>query len=244
MLFRSTNTSAALFGKLTWKVTDAFSIQPGFRLNYDKKDGDYNSVVTDGQGNLVLFSPTASARQKAQLAVLAPQAFIAKFSDWNFSYDVTAAYDVSRDVHLYATYAKSFKTGGINLNGVPADTNGVPLLELASVKPESVNHYEAGIKTQFLDRKATFNVAIFRTEIGNYQAQVSNYTVGALRGYLANADKARTQGVEVDWSFRPSERFNVYGNGAFTDATYRKFTNAPCPPELSGGSQQIGRAHV
>jgi iron complex outermembrane receptor protein len=236
---RFTNTSAALFGKLTWKVTDAFSIQPGFRLNYDKKDGDYNSVVTDGQGNLVLFSPTASARQKAQLAVLAPQAFIAKFSDWNFSYDVTAAYDVSRDVHLYATYAKSFKTGGINLNGVPADTNGVPLLELASVKPESVNHYEAGIKTQFLDRKATFNVAIFRTEISNYQAQVSNYTVGALRGYLANADKARTQGVEVDWSFRPSERFNVYGNGAFTDATYRKFTNAPCPPELSGGSQPV-----
>ncbi|MDF8333851.1 TonB-dependent receptor [Novosphingobium cyanobacteriorum] len=242
---RFTNTSAALFGKLTWKVADGFSIQPGFRLNYDKKNGDYNSVVTDGQGNLVVFEVDSTGKslnsneEKAQLAVLAPQAFIAKFSDWNFSYDVTASYDVTPDIHLYATYAKSFKTGGINLNGVPADTAGVPLLALATVKPESVNHYEAGIKTQFLDRKATFNVAIFRTEIGNYQAQVSNYTVGALRGYLANADKARTQGVEVDWSYRPSERFNVYGNGAFTDATYRKFTNAPCPPELSGGSQPV-----
>ena len=239
------NTSAAIFGKLTWKLADGVSIQPGFRLNYDKKEGDYRSVVTDGAGNLLLFKTDAngvninSKRETAQLAVLAPQAFLANFSAWNFSGDVTAAWDVTRDVHLYATYAKSFKTGGINLTGVPADAaTGAPLLELATIRPESVNHYEVGIKTQFLDRKATLNLAIFRTDIGNYQAQVSNYTVGALRGYLANADKARTQGVELDASVRPSERFNIYGNGAYTDAKYVKFTNAPCPPELSGGKAQ------
>src|SRR5690606_16338793 len=35
------NTSAALFGQASWKVTDAFTIQPGARLNYDKKTGFY-----------------------------------------------------------------------------------------------------------------------------------------------------------------------------------------------------------
>src|SRR3546814_1981346 len=35
------NTSAALFGQLSWKVTDQLTIQPGVRLNYDKKDGYY-----------------------------------------------------------------------------------------------------------------------------------------------------------------------------------------------------------
>lgn len=233
------NTSAAIFGKLTWKLANGLSIQPGFRLNYDKKEGDYKSVVTDGAGNLVLFKPVNSARERAQLAVLAPQAFLANFSDWNFSGDVTAAWDAGRDVHIYATYAKSFKTGGINLNGVPADTAGVPLLALATINPESVDHYEVGIKTQFLDRKATLNLAIYRTEIRDYQAQVSDYTVGAIRGYLANADKVRTQGVEVDASYRPSARFNIYGNGAYTDAKFVKFTNSPCPPELSGGSQPV-----
>ena len=236
------NTSAAIFGKLTWKLADSFSIQPGFRLNYDKKEGDYKSVVTDGAGKLLVFKTAAqggnSSRERAQLAVLSPQAFLANFSDWNFSGDVTAAWDVARDVHLYATYAKSFKTGGINLNGVPADADGVPLLELATIKPESVNHFEVGIKTQFLDRKATLNISAYRTDIRDYQAQVSNFAVGTIRGYLANADKARTQGVEVDASFRPSERFNIYGNGAYTDAKFVKFTNAPCPPELSGGSAQ------
>ena len=239
------NTSAAIFGKFSYKLTDSFSIQPGFRLNYDKKEGRYNSVVTDGAGNLLVFKTDAAgktlntARERAQLAVLAPQSFLANFSEWNFSGDVTAAWDVTRDVHLFATYAKSFKTGGINLNGVPADAvTGVPLLDLATIKPESVNHYEVGIKTQFLDRKATFNISAFRTDISNYQAQVSNFAVGVIRGYLANAEKARSQGVEFDASFRPSERFNIYGNGAYTDAKFVSFKNAPCPPELSGGSAQ------
>jgi iron complex outermembrane receptor protein len=239
------NTSAAIFGKFSYKLTDSFSIQPGFRLNYDKKEGNYNSVVTDGAGNLVVFKTDAAgktlntARERAQLAVLAPQSFLANFSDWNFSGDVTASWDVTRDVHLFATYAKSFKTGGINLNGVPADAvTGEPLLDLATVKPESVNHYEVGIKTQFLDRKVTFNIAAFRTDISNYQAQVSNFAVGVIRGYLANAEQARSQGVEFDTSFRPSERFNIYGNGAYTDAKFVSFKNAPCAPELSGGSAQ------
>src|SRR5690606_23851505 len=60
--------------------------------------------------------------------------------------------------------------------------------------------------------------------------------LGVLRGYLANAGKVRSQGFEVDFNVRPSERFNAYANGAYTDATYREFVDAPCPPELSGGT--------
>lgn len=238
---RLDNTSAALFGQVSWKVADHFTLQPGFRVNYDKKDGLYDSVVTgtasDGTRQLVLFTgPYATDPWiVAQRGVLAPQRFSPKFSAWNFSYDLTASYDIAPDIHAYATYAHTFKSGGINLNGVPNDAAGNPLLAAGTVKPESVNHYEAGIKSQFWDRKATLNVSIFRTEIGNYQALVTNGQLGVLRGFLANAKKVRTQGVEWDFSIRPSERFNAYVNGAYTDATYRKFVDAPCPPELSGG---------
>ena len=65
---------------------------------------------------------------------------------------------------------------------------------------------------------------------------MTNGQYGVLRGYLANAGQARTQGVEVDLSVRPSERFNAYANGAYTDANYTRFTDAPCPPELAGGT--------
>jgi len=232
-------TSFALYSQASWHVTDDLTLQPGARLNYDKKKGWYNAVVTTGSGSVLNFAPvgtTATAVQTAQLGVLAPQQFAANFSDWNFSYDFTANYRVARDVFAYATYAKSFKSGGINLNGVPADANGNPLLAAATVKPESVNHFELGVKSQWLNRTVTLNLAAFRTDISNYQAQVSNGALGVLRGYLANAEKVRTQGIEFDAAWRPSARFNAYVNGALTDAKYRQFTTAPTPPELSGGS--------
>ena len=229
------NSSVALFGQLSWKPTDSLTVQPGVRINYDRKDGYYQRLVYAGDGSAVtadLTDPVSAAR----LAVFAPQAYAPSFSDWNFSYDLTASWKPAPGVLLYATYAKTFKSGGINQNGVPRDEQGNPLLAAATIKPESVHHYEAGAKAEFWERRATLNLSIFRTDIGNYQANVNNGQFGVLRGYLANAGKVRTQGVEADISIRPSERFRAYANGAYTDAKYVRFVDAPCPPELAGGS--------
>ena len=221
------NTSLAACGQLDWKVTDRFSIQPGIRVNYDKKKGTYIATVTNA---------TNTPLTSDQRAVLAPQSYVADFSDWNLSYDLRLSYELARDVLAYATYARSFKSGGINLAGLPLDGNNVPIQSAASVKPEKVNHFEVGLKTQFLDRRATLNLAGFWTEINDYQATVRNSQLAVLRGYLANADKVRVRGVEADFAIRPSDRLNAYFNGAYTDHEYVSLTDAPCPPELSGGS--------
>ena len=229
------STSAALFGQVSWKVTDAFTIQPGVRLNYDKKSGFYERKVFDAQGNPVLFGQTDPIKV-AQRGVFSPQTSAPSVSDWNFAYDLTLSYELAQNILTYATYAKSFKTVGINQNGLPTDAAGNPITSAGVIKPESVNHFELGLKTQFWDRRATFNLSAFRTEIKNYQATVTNGQLGVLRGYLANAGKVRSQGIEADFSIRPSERFSAYASGAYTDAKYVKFVDAPCPPELAGGT--------
>src|SRR5690606_41407115 len=61
-----------------------------------------------------------------------------------------------------------------------------------------------------------------------------------LRGYLANAGRLRTLGVEVVFSVRPSERFTAYANGASSDAKYVRVIDAPCPAELAGGTVASG----
>jgi iron complex outermembrane receptor protein len=229
------STSAALFGQVSWKVTDALTIQPGVRINYDKKSGFYQRQVFDGAGNRVINQP-ASAIRTAQLAIYQEQTSAPSVADWNFSYDLNINYKVANDVLAYATYAKSFKTVGINQNGLPTDAAGNPILSAGVIRPESVNHFELGIKTQFWDRKATFNLAAFRTDIKDYQATVTNGQLGVLRGYLANAGKVRSQGLEADFKIRSSDRFSAYVNAAYTDAKYVRFVDAPCPPELSGGT--------
>jgi iron complex outermembrane receptor protein len=237
------STSLALFGQLSWKITDALTIQPGVRLNYDKKSGFYQRRVYNGAGvEISCFNPapTAGTVLAAQCGVYSPQTSAPSVSDWNFSYDFNVNYKIARDVLVYATYAKSFKTVGINQNGLPTDAQGNPIASAGTIKPENVNHFEVGIKTQFLDRRATFNVSAFRTDIKDFQANVNNGQLGVLRGYLANAGKVRTQGIEADFNFKPNDRFVAYVNGAYTDARYVRFVDAPCPPELSGGTTVTG----
>lgn len=237
------NTSAALFGQFSWKVTDALTFQPGVRLNYDKKNGGYARSVFNGAGTELftrdalgnVITAVSNPRVFAQIDQLTPQVFTVKDSDWNFSYDLNVSYKIAQDILAYATYAKTFKSFGINLNGVPNGADGLPRLDVAGIKPESVNHYEIGVKSSFWDGKAIVNLAAFRTDITDFQVLVNSGAVSTTRGYLANADKVRTQGVEADVSIRPSERFNVYASGAYTDAKYVNFTGAPCPPGLSGG---------
>ena len=238
------NTSVAVYGQASWKVTPELTLQPGVRVNYDKKDGFYQRRVFTASGSEILIDGTTSPVKTAQLGIFTPQTISPKFSDWNFSYDFTASYKVAPGILFYATYAKTFKSGGINQNGVPTDAANNPILGAATVKPESVQHYEAGLKTEFWDRRAILNLSAYRTDIKDYQANVNNGQFGVLRGYLANAGAVRSQGVEADFSVRPSERFNVYVNGAYTDATYRKFVDAPCPPELSGGASSPANCDI
>lgn len=70
----------------------------------------------------------------------------------------------------YGTYAKSFKTIGINQNGLPADANGQPIAAAGTIRPEKVDHFGIGLKSQFWDRRATLNLATYRTDIRDYQA--------------------------------------------------------------------------
>ncbi|MEA3263645.1 MAG: TonB-dependent receptor [Pseudomonadota bacterium] len=238
--------SAALYGQVSYKVTPELTIQPGVRINYDKKEGFYQRVVTTGAGTVIACNPVPSAGTvlAAQCGVYQPQSTAPSVSDWNFSYDLNLNYKLARDVLAYATYAKSFKTVGINQNGLPLNSaTNLPDLSAGTVKPESVNHFEIGLKTSFLNRLATFNVAAYRTTIDDFQATVNGGQFGTVRGYLANAERVRSQGFEADFKIRTSDRFTAYTNLAYTDAKYVKFTNAPCPPELSGGTlQPVGAA--
>ncbi len=242
---RLDNTSVAFFSKVNWDVTKRFTVSPGIRLNYDKKTGLYDSEVTgtasDGTRRVISSDPTSPYYNDpwtaAQRGVQASQFFEVPFSDWNLSYDINLGYEVTPDVNAYATYARASKTGGVNLNGVPPQANGAPQLDVAGIDPEKVDHFEAGLKTQFLDQRATFNVTGFWTEIRDFQASVVSNVSGSttLRGYLANADKVRVRGIEADFTVQPTDRLNAYLSGALSDHEFVRFVDAPCPPELAGG---------
>ena len=224
------NTSAALFGQVDLALTDRLRLLPGLRFNYDQKQVDFDQQV---YGGLQTTNPALIALQQS---VLAPQAYRADVDDTNLSGQITAAYALSTRVNAYATYATGFKSVGLNLNGLPTDAVNRPVMSAAAVKPEDVRNFEVGIKTE-LARGVTANLTAYDTDIEDFQAQVTNASVGVLRGYLANAEQVRVRGVELDSTARLHRDVSLYGAVAYTDGRYVSFRDAPPPLEETGGPQ-------
>jgi iron complex outermembrane receptor protein len=223
------NNSFAGFGRLTWRLSDTLTLEPGLRLNYDTKQAQYSAVVSGGIAN-----PTP-AQIAIQRGVLSPQAYDVDFKDFNVSGDFNIAWKPIENLLLYGVYSRTFKPGGVNLSGLPADAAGIPIQAAATVDPENVQSYEVGLKSDLYGLR--FNLAAFTTRINDYQATVVNNQVGVLRGYLSNAEKVRVRGVEVEVAANPADWLSLYANAAFTDAKYVDFRDAPCAIEFTGGPQ-------
>jgi len=221
------SSSAAVFGQLDWAITERFHILPGLRYNFDKKEADYARKT---YGGLQTTDPALIALQKS---VYSDQSFASDTDKTDFSGNLTLTYKASDKINAYATYAKSYKPVGVNVAGLPTDSKGQPLLDLAVIKPEKVSHYEVGVKTSPF-RNSVFNLAFFNTEIKDFQTNVQAAELGVNRGYLANADKVRVRGAELDASFVVNRNLTINGAATYTEGTYVKFTNAPLPLEETG----------
>ncbi|SEP22678.1 iron complex outermembrane recepter protein [Flavobacterium sp. CF108] len=220
-------SSAAVFGQIDWAITDWLHVLPGLRYNFDKKDAHYARTT---YGGLQTTDPALLALKKQ---VYSDQAFDSAIDNTDFSGNITVTFKASDKINAYGTFAKSYKPVGVNVAGLPTNSAGQPLLELAVIKPEKVYHYEVGVKTSPF-KNSIFNIAAFKTDIKDFQTNVQAAELGVNRGYLANADKVRVQGVELDASFVVSSHLTINGAATYTDAIYEKFTNAPLPLEETG----------
>lgn len=109
-------------------------------------------------------------------------------------------------------------------------------MDLARVKPEAVNHKEFGLKSN-PTKNSILNITFYQTDIKDYQTQVQTPDPGVNRGYLANAEKVRVKGIELDGSVRIGQHLRFNTALAYTDGKYVKFTNAPVPLEEVGGPE-------
>ncbi|RRB04202.1 TonB-dependent receptor [Larkinella rosea] len=229
---RTTNeiksTSLAIFAQADWTITDKLHLLPGVRYNYDKKVVDYSRVTYGG------LQTTDAALIALKNGVYTNQAFNTNYAKGNFSGQLSLQYKATANFNAYATYSVGYKPIGVNVGGLPT-ANGQILLDLANVKPEYVDHKEFGIKTK-PSGNSVLNLTFYRSDIKDYQTQVQTPEPGVNRGYLANAEKVRVQGAEIDGNIRFT---NLVLNAAvaYTDGKYVSFVNAPVPLEEVGGAQ-------
>ncbi len=226
------STSAAVFGQLDWAVTNRLHVLPGLRYNYDNKASNYERTTYGG------LQTTDTALLALKKKVYTAQAFQTNIDDTDFSGNLTLSFKATDKINGYATYAKSYKPVGVNVAGLPTPAAGQTLSDLAVVKPEDVTHFEIGVKTSPF-KNSILNLTFFNTDIKNFQTNVQSAELGVNRGYLANADKVRVKGAELDASFVLTKHFSINGAATYTDGKYVKFTNAPLPLEETGSATSL-----
>ncbi len=191
--------SYAAYGQATYAITDAFKLIGGLRYTDDKVSGNLTVKPVAGYftyGTLLPYSGEVSAD--------------------NVSGRVGAQYQPSRDLMVYATYATGYKGPAIDsLNG-----------QIKRVKPETVESYEAGVKSTLLEGRMTLNAAIYRSDYTDFQAQALDLTSATPRLGLTNAGLMRAQGIEVETTIKLAEGLTVGGSATYNDAKFKDYTGA------------------
>lgn len=223
--------SYAGFGQLGWSVTDRLKLTGGLRITHEKKSGTYSQWHAGG-ADLSLLPPAVAAGALGIRNNFNPVSSVeSSFKDTSLSGLINASYEIGGDALVYASYQRGEKSGGLNLAVLPVGIE-------PDVKPETVDNFEVGLKSQLFDRRVTLNLAAYWTEVHDFQTTIteqvpSSGEVGApsFRQYIANIPHVRSRGFEADASWAATDRIRFSGSIAFTDARYVDYQNAPAPVE-------------
>jgi iron complex outermembrane receptor protein len=232
--------SYAAFGEMNYHFTDRLTATLGLRYTYEDKNGTYSTTVSGG-----LPTTPGSIQDNAKLSLFRPQSYSAHDSGGNPSGRVNLAYQATDNILGYIGYAYGYKSGGLNMSGLPLDAANNPALATAVIKDETNRTWEAGLKTAWWDGRATFNIAAYHTEVDNYQANVTSSTeTAALRTYPANIPQVRVKGVEGDFAALLFQGFTLRASFAYANGKYTDYPKGPCPlewqnPNAAGGCQPL-----
>ncbi|MBB3776328.1 iron complex outermembrane receptor protein [Erythromicrobium ramosum] len=129
------------------------------------------------------------------------------------------------DANIYAKIQTGFRAGGFNFNVANA-------ANLEYGQETSVN-YELGAKTTLMDGKALIGVSAYLLTQDDVLVPFFDFTAApGLQGFLANAGKAETLGIELEGSVTPIEGVTLGGTIGWMD------------PEFTSGTFIAGLATV
>lgn len=220
----------AVFGQVTFDVSEQFSVTLGGRYSEDRKTYTQDHIlqlVADPQ-----FADGGSydgdvdpLRDVGLARYVGPREL--KDNWGSFTPKVGLDYRVTEDNLLYATWSKGFKSGGWSPR--PTQQNATDL----SYDPEKLSTFEIGSKNTLLDGRMTFNVAAFYSDYKDVQVTtIGSSSTGALLLLTRNIGDAELYGLEAEVAARPIEGLDLSAAMGYLHNKWDKFNRASCTPGI------------
>ncbi len=199
------NTTWAIFGQVSYDVTDQFNVTAGARYTDDEKDFQ---VLQFGQLWLDIGIPTFLAGP-------------INSQDDQTSWEIAGNWSVTDESVIFGRYSTGFRAQTIQ-------GRDVAFLETPTVAaPEEIDSFEVGYKADLFDNRMRINAAVFYYEVDDMQLSVIGGATNT--NQVINADKGEAFGFELDGEWLLSENLLVTFGASYNDTEIKDGTLATVP---------------
>lgn len=208
---RQVTNSYSLYGQATWPVAPALRITGGLRYTWENRTLDAMRSQFFNDGSVVVMVPPAPGRIDYRRLT------------WRAAVD----YDIAKDVMLFASYNRGFKSGGFNGAQLPNETS--------PVRPEVLDALEAGVKSNFFGNRIKLNLSGFYYDFKDIQLSVAVLGVQTPR----NAAAAEMYGVDLDFEALVTDRLRLSVAAEYLKGEYTSFPDANLASPLPAGGNSV-----
>lgn len=237
--FDQKTDSISLFGQVTLNHTERLRSTLGLRYTDEKKDVVFERV----QG-----SPATLWNTIINPPFNKPLEFDDSFVNGNLN----VQYDATENAMVYFSYGVGSKTGGFAESAEVGSAD--PELSVdqagARVETEEARTIEVGAKMSLLDNTANLNIALFQTDIEDFQETSFQVLGPAAAFFLTRNIDAKSEGVELDGQWQATNNLRVSGGLTYADAINDEDgTDLAQAPKLTGSlgfllENNIGSDHL
>jgi iron complex outermembrane recepter protein len=209
-----------------YRFTPKIELTAGIRYTAESKDLDkWSQISYPNDPNVAAGLEAATGQPFTQspgflLGAINYDKVTDDRDDDDWSPTVGLNYFLEEEIMLYVKYARGNKSGGWNADFM---TDG---LEYFGYEPESVDSYEAGIKSTLFEDSLRLNAAYYYSEYDDFQVFQQVFSAGGNPSIqLTNAGAVANQGVELESVWIPMDQLQFTLNAAYLDTNYDKFVN-------------------
>ncbi len=224
---RFDNEAKAVYGQLTYDLSDKLSATLGVRYTEEDKGFLPDQIIFDnpfqGSGDPQLDAPFLAAGERV-LPFISKTVTVRETTPM-----VNLAYRLTGQLMAYASYSEGFKSGGFTQRVFPplvagfTAPAGTPDIDLIpTYEPEFVEVYELGLKYASSDRRLTINAAVFHTDYQDLQVQVFT----SVAPVTENAASASIDGFELETQWVPGGGWVLNLGVGYLDAGYDELDEA------------------
>ncbi|HEY2400753.1 MAG TPA: hypothetical protein VGI23_10385, partial [Steroidobacteraceae bacterium] len=225
------NRSYAAFGQVTWRPEawgSKLSYTAGLRVGRDEKDatrptgGVYNSVTYPVPPNTVAPAPDFDCT-----VVPRPAACTSNTSQTKVLPLASVGYDWTHDVTSYLRYSTGYQAAVVGLAGQT----------FKPVKESSVDSFEFGTKSEWLNHRVRLNLAAFYLNWKDPQENVQTVSSSTVEYY--SGPTIKISGFELDSSFVITEGLQVSANATYLNGKQATSLNPFPNPYLDVGATPV-----